>query len=199
MKKTSFLLIACIAALSMLSMSSCTSGSKSNEQQETQVQSEASSLSVDELLSDAEMLTGTTVTIEGVCTHICSHGARKIFLMGTDDTKTIRIEATDNTGAFSQDCVNSMVSVTGKVVEERIDEAYLANWEAREKDGTAESHGDDEEAGCASEQQAQNEDPVDTFEERIANFRKRIAQEKEKTGKDYLAFYHIAANSYTIN
>ena len=50
-------------------------------------------MEVDNLLADAEKLTGGKVTVEGVCTHICRHGGRKIFLMGTDDTQVIRIEA----------------------------------------------------------------------------------------------------------
>ena len=48
-------------------------------------------MEVDNLLADAEKLTGGKVTVEGVCTHICRHGGRKIFLMGTDDTQVIRI------------------------------------------------------------------------------------------------------------
>ena len=44
-------------------------------------------MEVDNLLADAEKLTGGKVTVEGVCTHICRHGGRKIFLMGTDDTQ----------------------------------------------------------------------------------------------------------------
>ena len=46
-------------------------------------------MEVDNLLADAEKLTGGKVTVEGVCTHICRHGGRKIFLMGTDDTLSL--------------------------------------------------------------------------------------------------------------
>ena len=53
-------------------------------------------MEVDNLLADAEKLTGGKVTVEGVCTHICRHGGRKIFLMGTDDTQVIRIEDGEN-------------------------------------------------------------------------------------------------------
>ncbi|MDD4159070.1 MAG: hypothetical protein PHH64_06640 [Proteiniphilum sp.] len=155
-------------------------------------------LSVDKILADAESLKGETVTLEGVCTHLCQHGGKKLFLMGSDDTQTIRIEATDETGAFSPDCVNSRVTVTGKLVEERIDEAYLIRWEAELADNTAEHHGEEGEAGCASEQQAQNEAAVNTVKERIANFRTRIAREQEKTGRDYLSFYYVEAASYRI-
>lgn len=181
-----------------LVLSSCNS-SKKEKQTETAQSEVVTAYSVDDLLSQADSLVGQSISVEGVCTHICAHGGKKIFLMGTDDTKTIRVEATDQTGAFAQECVNSVVTATGKLVEQRIDEAYLAQWEADVKAGTDEKHGDDEEAaGCTAEQKAQNETAVNTIDARIANFRTRIAQQKEETGKDYLSFFHIEAQNYTI-
>lgn len=50
-------------------------------------------LQIDDLLAGADSLAGKEVWIEGVCTHACKHGARKIFLMGSDDTQTIRVES----------------------------------------------------------------------------------------------------------
>ena len=73
-------------------------------------------MEVDNLLADAEKLTGGKVTVEGVCTHICRHGGRKIFLMGTDDTQVIRIEAGEKIGSFKPECVNNVVRVTGTLV-----------------------------------------------------------------------------------
>lgn len=181
-----------------LFLGSCNSNKQKNNDNVENSEVVAETLSVDDLLEKAESLTDKTVTVEGVCTHICKHGGRKIFLMGSDDTKNIRIESTEQTGAFKQECVNSMVSVTGKLVEKRIDEAYLAKWEAEVKAKTDEKHGDGEGAGCSSEQKAQNEAPANTVESRIANFRERIAEEKASTGKEYLSFYHIEAESYTI-
>ena len=122
MRKLSLLVIACIGVISMLSISSCNSNKNKTEQ------AEISTYSVDDLLLKAEGLIDTTIIIEGLCTHTCAHGGKKIFLMGSDDTKTIRIEASEAVGAFSKDCVNAMVSVTGKVQEERIDEAYLLKY-----------------------------------------------------------------------
>ena len=113
-------------------------------------------MEVDNLLADAEKLTGGKVTVEGVCTHICRHGGRKIFLMGTDDTQVIRIEAGEKIGSFKPECVNNVVRVTGTLVEDRIDEAYLAEWELRLKDQIARQHGEGE-AGCSAEHQARGE------------------------------------------
>lgn len=154
---------------------------------------------VDSLLLSAETLVGKNVTLSGLCTHICSHGGKKMFLMGSNDSTTIRVESNEEIGAFSKDVVNSMVQVTGKLVEERIDEAYLVNWEAEIAAETADKHGEgDGGAGCETEKKAQGEKTAKTGDERIANFRKRIEAEKAKTGKEYLSFYHIVAESYKI-
>lgn len=61
------------------------------------------------LLADADRMIGRG----GVCTHICRHEGRKIFLMGTDDTQVIRIEAGVKIGVIKPECVNNLVRVTG--------------------------------------------------------------------------------------
>ncbi|MBQ8443167.1 MAG: hypothetical protein IJX29_07395, partial [Bacteroides sp.] len=79
----------------------------------------------------------------------------------------------------------------------RIDEAYLQDWEARLKAQTEEKHGHAE-GGCDTEKNARGE-TANTDEGRIADFRAKIAAEKEATGKEYLAYYHVVAESYEIN
>lgn len=180
-------------ALALAACGGNTSG-RAKAQDQAQTRSTAV-LEIDELLAAADSLAGQTVTIEGVCTHTCKHGARKIFLMGSDDTQTIRVESGE-LGSFDPQCVNRVVRVTGRVDEERIDEAYLARWEAQVKAQTAEKHGTTE-AGCATEKAARQE-TGNTVEERIADFRTRIAARKAAEGKEYLSFYYVTATSYEI-
>ena len=182
-------------ALALAACGGNTSG-RANTQDQTSAQTRPTAvLEIDELLAAADSLAGQTVTIEGVCTHTCKHGARKIFLMGSDDTQTIRVESGE-LGSFDPQCVNRVVRVTGRVDEERIDEAYLARWEAQVKAQTAEKHGTTE-AGCATEKAARQE-TGNTVEERIADFRTRIAARKAAEGKEYLSFYYVTATSYEI-
>ena len=152
-------------------------------------------LEIDELLASADSLAGKTVTIEGVCTHSCRHGARKIFLMGSDDTQTVRVESGE-LGSFDPQCVNRIVRVTGTLDEQRVDEAYLAAWEEQTKAQTGERHGTTE-AGCDAEKAARQETGA-TVAERIADFRAKIAARKAAEGKDYLSFYYVTATSYEI-
>jgi len=192
MKIKSILILA--TALLMVACGGNTSNKSKGEEAQAQG-AVVAAMEIDALLASAEKLVGQEVAIEGICTHICSHGGRKIFLMGSDDTKTIRIES-GKLGAFDQKCVNSIVKVKGMLKEERIDEAYLKNWEELEAANAAEEHGDGE-GGCSTEKAARGE-TGNTTEERIADFRARIAERKEATGKEYLSFYFVEATAYEV-
>lgn len=183
-----------VALMAMVGFNSC--GNKQQKQQDEASEQLSGAIDVDSLLAASDSLSGQEVTVEGVCTHICKHGGRKIFLMGSDDTQTIRIEA-GKVGKFDQKCVNSLVKVTGVLVEQRVDEAYLENWENQLKAATAEKHGDSDAAGCSTEKQARGE-TANSPEQRIADFRKKIAARKARDGKEYLSFYYVEANNYEI-
>lgn len=188
------LMVAATLMAACFTLSSC---GNSKKQQEQTVAEATTVMGIDEVMEKANGLIDKVVTIEGVCTHTCSHGAKKMFLMGSDKSKTLRIEAGE-LGAFDVAVVNNMVTVKGVVKEERIDEAYLQDWEARVKNQTEEKHGEgDGEGGCETEKNARGE-TANTTEARIADFRAKIAASKEATGKEYLSFYHIVAESYEI-
>ena len=180
--KTKKLTIA-IAIMAMTFIgTSCGNKQQKSASEATTEQSASSALEIDSLLANAESLAGQEVTIEGV-------------LMGSDDTQVIRVEA-GTLGAFDPKCVNSIVRVTGTLKEQRIDEAYLQNWEAQLKAQAAEKHGTGE-AGCDSEKKARGE-TANSPEARIADFRAKIADRKAETGKEYLSFYFMEADSYEV-
>ena len=190
--KSKWMMAALMMAVSMVFVS-CGNNKK---QQAQQAEEQVAAMSIDDVMAKAAELVDQQVVIEGVCTHTCSHGAKKMFLVGSDDTKTLRVEAGE-LGAFDTKVVNNMVTVKGVVKEERIDEAYLQDWEARLKAQTEEHHGNGE-GGCDTEKNARGE-TANTAEGRIADFRAKIAAEKEATGKEYLSFYHVVAESYDIH
>ena len=192
--KTKQLLFASMAIFS-LTFSACSGNSKPNGNDTATEQAVANTVTVDDILAQADSLVEQSITFQGVCTHTCKHGATKMFLMGSDDTQTIRVEAGE-LGSFDTKCVNAMVEVTGILKEQRIDEAYLQNWEAQLKAQTAQQHGDSE-AGCDSEKKARGE-TGNTPAQRIADFRSKIEKRKAESGKDYLSFYYVEAQSYDI-
>lgn len=180
-----------------LFVSSCGGSTKteklSKEAQSTENTTIAGALDLDQLLSSADQYAGKEVTVEAICTHICAHGGKKIFLMGSDDTKTIRVESGSG-DAFNADCVNSIVEVKGILKEQRMTEESLVKWEEQVKAQAAKANTHE---SCDSDKKARGE-TANTPEARIADFRARIAKRKADEGKDYLSFYFIEANSYEI-
>ena len=192
MKKIKFLIVTIFSA--MISLSSCSSSTKGSSDTET-TDNKSSILQIDDVMQNGERLIGQEIEIEGVCTNICKHGGRKIFLMGSSDKYTLRIES-EELGKFDQKCVNSIVKVKGVLVEEKIDEAYLTKWEETLKQQNIQNHGDSE-AGCTTEKKARGE-TANSPQTRIDQFRQRIAEQKEKNGKDYLSFFHLTAKQYEV-
>lgn len=178
-----------------LGLASCGDDSNKSKEQTSAEEVAPAALEVDQVLADPDSLVGDTIEIEGICTHICKHGGGQIFLMGSDDTKTLRVEAGESIGSFPQETVNSIVRVTGVLVEDRIDEDYLAQWEARIADQAKETQG---EGGCAADMKANAEAEANSVRERIANFRSRIAERTEREGKPYVSLYHMEGLSYEI-
>lgn len=178
-----------------LGLASCGGDSNKSKAQTSTEEVNPAALEVDQVLADPDSLVGDTIKVEGVCAHICKHGGGKIFLMGSDDTKTLRVEAGESIGSFPQETVNSIVRVTGVLVEDRIDEDYLAQWEAQIADQAKEAQG---EGGCAADMKANAEAEANSVRERIANFRSRIADRAEKKGKAYVSLYHMEGLSYEI-
>lgn len=191
------LFFAMVAILVTLTVSSCSSKSAKSAEETTAAVPVV--FTIDDVLVKADSLTGKTVTVEGVCTHVCQHGGKKIFLMGSNDNITLRCEANEEIGKFNPDAVNNLVAVTGILEEDRIDEAYLVAWEERLKAEAAEKHGEDTEAGCATEKKNRGEAlEANTPAKRIASFRERIAKRQAEEGKNYLSFYHLNADQYEV-
>ena len=157
----------------------------------------ATALEVDQVLTGVDASIDKLVKLEAVCTHLCAHGGKKMFLMGSDDSKSLRVEAGEIIGAFKQESINSTVQVIGYLREQRIDETYLAQLEAEDAHA-GHNHGEGEAEACETEQKAQGETVTNSNAERIANFRARIAERMAAEGKNYLSTYYIDAESYTI-
>lgn len=158
-------------------------------------QASAEIMTVDELLANADTLIDKSIEIEAHCTHVCAHTGLRIFLIGTDSTKTIRVENAKKE-QFDPQCAGNTVVVKGILKEERIDEAYLQDWESQITDSTAVQHGRDG-SGCESEKKARNEEG-NSVQERIDDFRQKIEERTVNEGKAYLSFYYVEGESYEI-
>ncbi|MCE5204668.1 MAG: hypothetical protein LLF80_00975 [Porphyromonadaceae bacterium] len=131
-KKISFSIFI-VLTTSLLLYTGCTGNSNSKP------------LNVDELLTNAPSLVGETVTVEGLCTHVCSKSGMKLFLQGTDETKTVRAESGAVLGKFDPASVDRKVRVRGKLAEVQMDKnnpdthsTHVAQGESCQTEGIAE-------------------------------------------------------------
>lgn len=168
----------------------CSNKTENTENAENTV---VEAMNIDEVVAQAPVLVDSLISIEGVCTHTCKHGAKKMFLVG--DSTTLRVEA-GALGAFDTKVINNLVNVKGRVKEDRIDEAYLAQLEEQIKANAAEKHGETE-AGCSHDNAANNVS-ANTAEGQIAEMRAQIAERTANEGKPYLSRYYVLAESYEI-
>lgn len=190
------------AALMAIAVTSCGSKNSSDTTGET-------SLTVDTILANPEAFVGQTVTIEGVVSHLCKHGGRKAFLLGSDENTMIRCDATAEMGnVFPQETIHQPLRVTGVVMESRLDEQTIRQLE-QDRQGQverlAEQQGAEEAAnyqnaptGCETERKAAGQAEVETFAAQMADYRRRIAERDSLEGKPYLSTYYIQANAYEI-
>ena len=196
-------LFAAMAAFAMILATSCGSKSENNEAEV------AETISVDSVVAYPEAFLGDTITIEGVVSHLCKHGGRKAFLLGSTENTLFRCEATPEMGgAFPQDCIHKPMAVTGVVVESRMDEAAIQQMEAQhaeqvkmiaEQAGKEQAQAVEQAAtGCDTERKAQGMADVNSFADQMAAYRARIAERNEKEGKPYLSSYYLVATSYEI-
>lgn len=151
---------------------------------------------LENLLKDGDSFIGQKVDVSGMVSHICAHTGMKLFFKVPNSKQTFRVNSTKELGKFSRLCNNHNVQIIGTVVEMRIDNLYLDNWEKELIKSNAEGEGDGE-TGCQAEKTSfaeKNQSGV----ARIKAFRTRIEARKKMNGKNYLSFYTITAESYKI-
>ncbi|MDE5970475.1 MAG: hypothetical protein K2K88_07100 [Muribaculaceae bacterium] len=166
-------------------------------------------LTVDEVFENPEQYVGDTISIEGICSHLCSQGGKKAFLQGNADNVQIRCEAFPLMGEpFPKTTIHHPMRVTGIFREQRIDNNVVAEMERefneRIKEIT-EQYGEESaqraanaSVGCDTERAAQGQRDLNTFKERMDDYRTRIAARKATEGKAYLSFYFMDAISFEI-
>lgn len=141
--------------------------------------------SIDSLLVQQDALIGDTFMLEGFCVDVCGHGSNHITLLGSDTTQYVNVEADAGLSSFNKDVLNNNIRVKATIAEERVDEAFLADWEHRLDESLKAPDGGNPEAVAA-------------LKEQIEQIRAEIADRVKKENKNYYSQYHIIASEYEI-
>ena len=112
-------------------------------------------LTIDEVLEQALNLSDTEVVVTGTVMHVCKHGGGRCFLMGSNEDITIRVEAGESIGAFTQEQMGSDLEIVG-ILKEVKTEADAHN--PGKHHGEEEEHEEDEQTEKAHAQIAKNQE-----------------------------------------
>lgn len=162
------------------------------QKKETSNNTEIAKVTVDQVMADIQNYVDKDVLIEGTVNHVCAHGGKRMFIMGSDPDVAIKITPSEEIGVFDRELEGSHVKVTGTVKELRIDEAYVANLEKELAEGSdneavhnhsGEKHDEEATAEAAKEKNAQ-----------IEAMRAKIAESEN----GYYSQYWIEAKKFEV-
>jgi hypothetical protein len=149
--------IALIVTLAIMAFA-CSNSTKNQTTTEQEVK-EAVVLSIDDLYEKASELSDKEVVVTGTVMHVCQHGGQRCFLMGSNEDITIRVEAGEKIGAFSQEQMGSDLVITG-ILKEVKTEADAHN--PGQEHGNEDDHEHDAQADEAHQIIAQNQEAAET-------------------------------------
>ena len=170
MKK--LLLIPAIAIL----LSACQTDAPKEQPAKDEAAVEVTTITFDQFKADPEPYVDKYVKIEGTCVHTCKHGGKKMHMVGADPDYTIKVTSSDKVAMFDKALEGSSVAVEGIVKAERVDEAYLNNWEAELKQDMEKQ----KESGEVNEEHHESM-------MQIASMRKEL----QESGKTQISYYSI--------
>ncbi|MFH1965918.1 MAG: hypothetical protein ABIJ42_10320 [Acidobacteriota bacterium] len=148
------------------------------------------SLVPQDLLDNPEQYVGQTVTLTGTVQHVCEITGKRMFVSGLEDPgKTFKVTAGRDIGEFSIELNGSDVIVKGEVKVQKIDQAYLDNWETELSTGVKpeaahQGHGPEGEDHESEEEGARIQ--LEKMRETLAG-----------SGKDQLLFYSLECVEYS--
>jgi hypothetical protein len=142
-----------------------------------------SSISVDELAQMVEdMQDGDTLSVRGFCVDVCNSGSSHITLAGEDTTQMIAAVASKDLGSFDETIKYQYVTVNSVLKEQRVDRAFLDNWEYRLDESLKGPNG--------------NPEAVAQLKIQIAALRDSIDARAARCGKEYWSNYTLKVISY---
>lgn len=159
-----------------------------------QTKESPTTVNINQFDEKAESLIGQEIKITGTVVHVCEHGGKRMFIIGDNPEKRIKITAGEEVSSFKTELEGSSVTLIGTIQEKRIDEAFLTNWEAElaaEKEAEVEHkiH-----TGKDGHEEHADHDNSETVKQ-ISSLRKQIKASK----KGYLSILSIDCNAYTEN
>jgi len=184
-----------VLALAVVLLASC-SGEKTAEQTTEQAAAPAKEMTIAEFNTNAADYVDQTVVLTGTVDHVCKNSGKRLFIFGATPQERVKVESGPDISSFDVALEGTDIRVTGKVLELRIDDAYLDAW-AKEELGSDKCTADIQPGQDAAQKVAEEaatkaaEAPSATMSQ-IDGLRKQLAD----SGKDFLGFYSVECISF---
>lgn len=194
MKK--YLLILTVIALFF---SSCENANKKieadNSNSDLVVEDEVSAIAIADFDDKVGDFVNKKIKLEGTVDHICKHGGQKLFLVSEESETRIKVTPDEEIAAFNAELEGDKIVLIGIVEEQRIDEAYLREWEEEIKAGSdmSDDKGEGMHLGGNVEKGGEGADIAEEME-KVNNLRSMM----EESGEDHLSFYSVLCTSYDV-
>ncbi len=193
MKK--YLLILTVIAL--FTTSCCEDAQKNENTNNTDVVvvDEIATISIADFDDKVGEFVGKKIQLEGTVDHICKHGGQKLFLVSDESETRIKVTPDEEIAAFNAELEGDKIVLVGIVEEQRIDEAYLKEWEEEIKAGSdmSDDKGEGMHLGGNVEKGGEGAD-LDEELEKVNRLRTML----EESGSDHLSFYSVLCTSYDV-
>ncbi len=168
------------AGIFCLSLLSCANGGKQT-QEKSEVKTVANNeFKVDDVLNVASDFIDQEVVITGHVSHTCKHSGKRCFLVGDNESFSVRVEAGGDIVGFNRELVGNTIKVTGILQERRLSQEYLSQWEEKLKAKAVKEDGSPE--TCSAEMNNIND----------------MRTWMEENGKDYYSIYYLNGTSYEV-
>ncbi|MCB2206454.1 hypothetical protein KQI65_17045 [bacterium] len=169
-----------------------------------------SAVTVTKMLASAQDNIDGEVTIEGLVTHVCKHGGRRVHVTDAETNEKIRVEAPEDMPAFARELEGSDIVVKGILRETRIDSAYIAEYEQELLAAQSEEETHDH----AGQDLAEHEKGMNKAEKEMKNGEgqgndghvepqgmdavRNLRAELAESGKPYISRWHLDCVTYSM-
>ncbi len=193
MKK--YLLILTVIALFATSCENAQKKENSNNNNDVVIVDEIATISIVDFNDKVGDFVGKKIQLEGTVDHICKHGGQKLFLVSDQSETRIKVTPDEEIAAFNAELEGDKIVLVGIVEEQRIDEAYLKEWEEEIKAGSdmSDDKGEGMHLGGNVEKGGEGAD-LDEELEKVNRLRTML----EESGSDHLSFYSVLCTSYDV-
>ncbi|MFP4047817.1 MAG: hypothetical protein ACLFT4_08705, partial [Bacteroidales bacterium] len=99
------------AIFAIMAFNACNTG-----EQEKQTKEENQALSVIQVMQNPEKYLDKEIKVEGMVSHICEHGGKRLHLSEGDSEEKLRVRAGKKIGQFQKELEGNHILISGKFV-----------------------------------------------------------------------------------